>query len=190
MRRLVSLASLFCTLWLSACGVRHFNERVTDAGFQGNLRRILIVDTIDPGVAPITVASFREEMRRTLGACGIETSDLSLHRMMLNQREALNAATASFRPDLILSISVTGTVLSWPSPEHFVQVTAAPPGGGTILRVSNMIAKADGSILGKGLAERTFRVGKEKVFRACPASAPRTAERDSREFAFKRGEIS
>ena len=188
MRRFGILASLFGALWLSACAVRHFNERVTDAGFQGNLRRILIIDTIDPGVAPNTVASFREEMRRALGACGIETSDLSLHRMMLNQRETLNAATASFRPDLILSISVTGTVLSWPSPEHFVQVTAAPPGGGTILQVSNMIAKADSSVLGKGLAEKTFSVGKDRVFRSCSATAPRAAGPPSHEVTLQHGE--
>jgi len=189
MRRLGILASLFCALWLSACGVRHYNERVTDAGFQGNLRRILIVDTIDPEAAPITVASFREEMRRTLGACGIETSDLSLHRMMLNQRETLNAATAAFRPDLILSISVTGTIVRWPSPELYVQVTAAPPGAGTILQVSNWMAHADSSALGKGLAEKTFSVGKEKVFRTCSAPAPRAAARDSRELGFERGEV-
>ena len=129
MRRFGIFASLFCAFWLNACADRHYNQRVSEAGFQGNLRRILIIDTIEPGVAPITVTSFREEIGRTLGACGIETSDLSLHRMMLNQRETVSAATAPFRPDLILSMSVTGTVLSWPSPELVVQVSVAPPGG-------------------------------------------------------------
>ena len=188
MRRFGILASLFSALWLSACAVRHYNERVSEAGFQGNLRRILIIDTIDPGVAPITVASFREEIRRTLGACGIETSDLSLHRMMLNRVATMNAAVSSFRPDLILTISVTGTAIRWPSPEHFVQVTAAPPVGGNILQVSNMIAKADSSALGQGLAEKTFSVGKDRVFRSCSATAPRTAGRQALEAVFEQGE--
>jgi hypothetical protein len=189
MRHFGIFASLFCALWLNACAVRHYNQRVSEAGFQGNLTRILIVNTIEPGVAPITVTSFREEIGRTLGACGIATSDLSLHRMMLNQRDTLNAATASFRPDLILTIGIAGTVLSWPSPELVVQVSVAPPGGATILQVSNLVFKSDSSALGKGLAEKTFSVGKEKVFRTCSAPAPRAAARDSRELGFERGEV-
>jgi len=189
MRRFGIFASLFCALWLNACAVRHYNQRVSEAGFQGNLTRILIVNTIEPGVAPITVTSFREEIGRTLGACGIATSDLSLHRMMLNQRDTLNAATASFRPDLILTIGIAGTVLSWPSPELVVQVSVAPPGGATILQVSNLVFKSDSSALGKGLAEKTFSVGKEKVFRTCSAPAPRAAARDSLELGFERGEV-
>lgn len=189
MRRYGILAPIFLAFFLAACAVGPITERVFTSNFQGNVQRVLIVNTLDPGTHEDTVASFREEMRRALGACGIETSDLNLHRMMLNRVAAMNAAVSSFRPDLILTIGITGTAVSWSSPRHTFQVTAAPPGGEPIFQVLNFVMHAGGTTLGRGLAETTFTVGKDRVFRSCAATAPRAAGRQSHEAAFEKGEV-
>ena len=188
MRRYDIITAFFGILLLAACAVGGFKERVFNSAFQGSVQRVLIVNTLDPGTHDITVASFREEMRRVLGACGIETSDLALQRMMLNRVATMNAAVSSFRPDLILTLSITGTVVRWPSSEHAFQVTAAPPAGEPIFQVSNLVYHAGGPALGKGLAEKTFTVGKDRVFRSCLATAPRAAGPQSYEAAFEKGE--
>jgi hypothetical protein len=188
MRHYRIFASFFLVFFLVACAVGPITERVFTSNFQGNVQRVLIVNTLDPGTHDDTVASFREEMRRALGACGIETSDLNLHRMMLNRVTAMNAAVSSFRPDLILTIGITGTVVRWPSAHHTFQVTAAPPGGEPIFQVFNFVMHAGGATLGKGLAEKTFNVGKDRMFRSCSAIAPRAVGPRSYEAAFEKGE--
>ncbi|MCA3274734.1 MAG: hypothetical protein ING26_04365 [Roseomonas sp.] len=188
MRRYRIFASFFVAFFLAACAVGPITERVFTSNFLGNVQRVLIVNILDPGTHEDTVASFREEMRRALGTCGIETSDLNLHRMMLNRVATMNAAVSSFGPDLILTIGITGTVVRWPSSHHTFQVTAAPPGGEPIFQVFNFVMHAGGATLGKGLAEKAFNVGKDRIFRSCSAIAPRAAGPQSYEAAFEKGE--
>ena len=176
MRHLSIVVTLAGALLLAACAMGAYigpiEEKIVDPSFQANTRRVLIVDTFQPNpeMTRSTNLAFVENMQRSLGACGIETSVLKLNRLTLNQEETRRNTIATFYPDLIIwmtEVNPSGFLYSSPITFHRVHIAAVRPEGGTIFEVSNKVPTEGVQALGTRLAAATLRIGKGRVFGTC-----------------------
>ena len=176
MRQLSIVVTLAGALLLAACAMGAYivpiEEKIVDPNFQASTRRVLIVDTFQPNpeMTRSTNLAFVENMQRSLGACGIETSVLKLNRLTLNQEETRRNTIATFHPELIIwmtELEPAGFLYSSTITIHRVHIAAARPEGGTIFEVSNKLPKEGVQALGTRLAAATLRIGKGRVFGTC-----------------------